>query len=299
MKTGHKYLTILLISCIFITACSGYDRVLFVTKTNVGLDIDTTPPTAEITIARREITIEPVFPDKPANDSDKSDNRQKQQATIVSQDTTLPLLAAYAYQGNFFTPTIMAHFAGGDAAIYLAKQRIDDNEQIDSSICLNGKPQDMRNPLKKIWHWIIRKNDNEAQMDAISNPRPFYFATDTTFGVKIGWNGTGGAYPDALKLGYNRKEFASPPVVIRGGCNGDEDSKHYQATIPSFLATVSNVSVFNAFSSSKVTHVQFIATGRAATEFAKRTSVRQNAIAQMAPEAAEIEARQPKQQEKP
>ncbi len=42
-------------------ACIGYDRMLFTTKSNVGVDLDSTPPTFDVTIARREVVIEPTF----------------------------------------------------------------------------------------------------------------------------------------------------------------------------------------------------------------------------------------------
>src|SRR5260221_8870721 len=39
----------------------GYNQTLFATTANVGIDIDTKPPTAEISIARREGVIAPTF----------------------------------------------------------------------------------------------------------------------------------------------------------------------------------------------------------------------------------------------
>ena len=39
----------------------GYNSTLFYTQSNIGLDAETKPPTAEISIARREGVIEPGF----------------------------------------------------------------------------------------------------------------------------------------------------------------------------------------------------------------------------------------------
>ena len=46
------------LSCLFAIAallqgCAGYNTVMFMTKSNAGLDIDMKPPTAEISISRK------------------------------------------------------------------------------------------------------------------------------------------------------------------------------------------------------------------------------------------------------
>ena len=53
------------ISGLFIIILSGCasDRALIGTKTNVGIDIDTKPPTADISIGRKEFAILPTFGD--------------------------------------------------------------------------------------------------------------------------------------------------------------------------------------------------------------------------------------------
>lgn len=47
----------------FGVGCVGHNHTLFVTKSNAGLDFETTPPTTEITIARKEFVIAPAFED--------------------------------------------------------------------------------------------------------------------------------------------------------------------------------------------------------------------------------------------
>jgi hypothetical protein len=57
------------------------------------------------------------------------------------------------------------------------------------------------------------------------------------------------------------------------------------------MATIDNASSLERFADSATKHIQFFATGRAATEFAKRKSVRKVAFQQMAPDAAALESK--------
>lgn len=260
-----------------VSGCAG-DRALVATKTNIGLDIDSKPPTAEITIARRELAIQPTFPDI----AEKKDNNGHK-----IKETSLPLLASFDLQGKFFNPRIIGHFAGGDAAVYLAQEPTEDNRTdnkppVDSSLCLNSPPEDTRGWFLKMWTTY-----EEYQKE----PRPFYFATDTAYGLKVAWSGTSGPYPDSLKLGYNRKEFASPPIFVDKdkGCNNGQ-KELWNVKLPSFYAAIDNASGLETFEGGKVNHVQFFATGQAATAFAKRASIRQVAFEGMAPDAAKSEA---------
>jgi len=277
---NHKLkFNIVLISGIFLlSGCAGYDRVLFVTKTNVGLDIDDTPPTAEITIARRELAIAPTYQD------------------TLGEEKTLPLLGSFGLTGGAFDPGISSVFAGGDAAVILVAENKGDIKW-DSSLCLGQKP-DARGPIKRFWHWITFTD--YKKIDARASPRAFYFATDTSFGVKVGWNGTGGPYPTSLKLGYNRMELASPPVFIKKGCKsgrgGTDAETEWEVKVPSFFASLDNKGNFLSESgvpgpavTGGVTHVQFFATGAVAKAWAGRSSVKKETFKRMAPEAAKLE----------
>lgn len=261
-----------------VSGCAG-DRVLMATKTNVGLDIDTKPPTAEITIARRELAIQPTFPQtKGKKDSNGNE----------SKETALPLLGSFGLQGNFLNPRITGQFAGGDAAVYLAQES---NDPVDSSLCLKEPPEDPRGWFLKTWHYLTGTTLEEYQKEA----RPFYFATDTAYGLKVAWSGTSGPYPDSLKLGYNRKEFASAPIFFDAGCSGGQQGTNVK--LPSFYASIDNASGWDDKANEsapiwkgKLNHIQFFATGQAANTFAKRASVRQVAFQNMAPDAAKSEA---------
>ena len=278
-----------------LVGCAGYDSLLLATKTNVGLDIDTQPPTAEITIARRELAIQPTYPNtKPESNitdvsGNKSDKRTKDDINNATPNA-LPLMAAFGIQG-IFDPHITAYFAGGDAAVLLAQEISD--EKFNSGICLDKKPDDTRSGIVKIWDHLL--NNDVATNE--TNPRPFYFATDTAFGLKAAWSGTTGPYPDTIKLGYNRKEFAYAPIFVTEGCPNESQKPNqppnnkdpYHVHSPSFLAKIDNSNTLEAFNKSNIVHTQFFATGKAATEFAKRPSVRQIAFKHMAPEAAKLE----------
>ena len=80
-----------------LTGC-GTDRLLFVTKSTVGIDIDSRPPTSEIAINRKEGVIERVF----------------------EGGQTPPVVASFKADANpiarFFGFGIGSTFATGDAA---------------------------------------------------------------------------------------------------------------------------------------------------------------------------------------
>ncbi|MCK9397398.1 MAG: hypothetical protein M0Q44_17640 [Methylobacter sp.] len=166
MKFTFTSRIVLILSGAVVSGCAG-DRVLMATKTNVGLDIDTKPPTAEITIARKEMAILPTFPGafdnaQPEHNSitpttngsadteqitaDKTMLSVQSEKATNGKESTLPMLASFGLEGGFFNPKITGHFAGGDAAVYLAGE----DGEVDSTLCLaSEKKIDMRSPLLK------------------------------------------------------------------------------------------------------------------------------------------------------
>lgn len=295
---------ILVVSTLFMVSCAGYDHALLVTKTNVGIDIDTTPPTAEMTIARREIAIQPTYP--------LSDGTE----------VALPLLASFGLQGNFLNPRITSYFAGGTAANYIV-QKDEVKDLPEASFCLKKEKKIVQDQKCLVQERINNKNNNQNLSGCPENndsathgeedhpldtrgwflklitqtpfseyrktPKPFYFATDTSFGIKVAWSGTTAAYPDTLKIGYNRKEFALPPIFLEKGCKGEDLATRWQVRMPSFLASTDNVSAFETPENSGVNHIQFFATGTVANAFANRPSVKRMAFSRMSPEASMLE----------
>ena len=285
MKRQVKTNVLLAIGILSLSGCAGYDRILFATKTNVGLDIDDKPPTAEITVARRELAITPAFQD------------------ATGDEKTLPLLASFGLTGNFLNPEITSRFAGGNAALIIARgpnQTTTTLDGHDPSLCLNKKP-DMRPLWKKIWHFVTFQDKKNVEDDT----RAFFFATDTAFGLKAAWDGVTGPYPSTLKLGYNRRELAFPPVFATAASTcepkpdntamesagehgrpdntinkgtGEQNKKDneegwWKVTVPSFVAALDNSSTLKERFESGVTHIQFFATGQAASDFVKRPEV--------------------------
>ena len=251
MNLKIKHGLLLSIGIFTLTGCAGHDRILFATKTNVGLDIDDKPPTAEITIARRELAITPTFQD------------------AQGVEKTLPLLASFGLTGNFLDPEITSRFAGGRAALVLAQGPNGTAVPGDSSLCLSKAP-DTRPLLKKIWPFSLMRGKEDT--------RAFYFATDTAFGLKAAWDGTTGPYPSTVKLGYNRKELAFPPIFATADSScTTADTPHgstgSRVTIPSFVASLDNSSTLKEWFESGVTHIQFFATGQAASDFVSRREV--------------------------
>ena len=62
MDFGYFRETLLLLLLILLVSCStGKDSILFVTKTSLGVDIDSKSPTLDIGYTRKEMTLAPQF----------------------------------------------------------------------------------------------------------------------------------------------------------------------------------------------------------------------------------------------
>lgn len=222
-----------LISLTAVTAmfqgCAGYNTTMFMTKSNAGLDIDMKPPTAEINISRKEAVIEPAF----------------------EKGQTPPVMASFKPNvhfggalGNYFLGVDQT-FAGGDAALTMAMLYADPTPtfveagKFDSTL-------DITNNNSNTNHcWFYREFFTPANPDEI---RPFFFGTDTQLGLKVAWSGAGGQFPDTVKAGFNRKEFAWAPITM------SQDGKHIK--MPSFLATIqSNIGGESSTNKSDITNI--------------------------------------------
>jgi hypothetical protein len=208
----------------------GNNQLLFVTKSNFGLDIDTTPATAEITLARREGVIGPVF----------------------EGGVHPPIAANFYVHSEMFTANVLATFAGGAAAEELSAPAGDLQRQGNSStsgvLCISRKP-------------------DGADFPGPGEVKPFLFGTDTSVGLKVGWSGMTATYPNSLKFGYNRKEFALAPVMGNAeGCT--TAGRMYGVKMPSFLAAINSGFEVKALDKTSFTHSQFISTGKSAEALA-------------------------------
>lgn len=257
--------------------CVGHNHTLFVTKSNAGLDFEATPPTTEITIARKEGVIAPSF---------------EEGATPPVMASFQPHVGSNSGLKNFFFGVDQT-FAGGDAAIAMAGlfNRPDapafSATEHDSAITV-------KDPTPKLpWNAI----------PPAGTVRPFVFATDTMFGLKIGWSGVA-QVPDSVKAGFNRKEFAWAPLsksevrattipaqtVTETLADGStrtttRSAQSYNTVslkIPSFLATVDSDANTEGLDA-KVSSVQYFATGKAATLLALQPAVRKALFVRMDP----------------
>ena len=247
-----------------LTGCAGYNTTMFMTKSNAGLDLDAKPPTAEINISRKEAVIEPVF----------------------EKGQTPPVMASFkphtGYGSSFqnYFLGVDQTFAGGDAAKTMAMLydsptfTVGDDSIFDSALKLET-------PITSSNVFIT-----PAPPGVI---RPFIFGTDTQLGLKVAWSGAGGQFPDTVKLGFNRKEFAWAPITV------STDKKTVK--MPSFLATIEShigggvdtnqvVGTNDMNHSGGISAIQYFATGEAASRLARQKAVRDAMLKRLDPEYA-------------
>lgn len=234
----------------------GYNTTLFVTKSNIGLDVGTQPPTAEVSIARREGVLAPGF----------------------EGGRTPPVLASFGAAASplsrFFFG-VQSTFVGGDAAVALSQGPGDDKKNHGSVLGLSQKPE-----WKKFLWWDVSVPEK-------GQVRPFSFATDTTLGLKLAWSGMTGQFPDTLQLGFNRKEFAWAPVIgtdqVHCKLPGTAEDGSYAVWMPAFLAVLDNAVEVGSPSETGVKWLQFFATGDPATTLANRDEIRQVMLKRIVP----------------
>lgn len=254
-----------------LSGCAGYNHVLFMTKSNAGLDIDASPPTAEINISRKEVVIAPNF--------------EGGQTPPVVASFGSELGNAKGAPARFFFGADQT-FGGGDAAVTLAEcynLPSDECGKGDATLTLSTEPANA-NPNNPVQNFV-------KGLQKPGQVKPFIFGTDTQFGLKVAWNGAGGVYPETLKLGYNRKEFALAPVTV-GKVQADN---RVEINIPSFLATVNadaeagmaKVEGGGVAGTQSAKWIQYFATGAAATSLATHQEVRAAMLKRMDPKQAE------------
>lgn len=236
----------------------GYTEVLFVTKTNAGLEVSAAPPTIRLDIGRKEGVVAPQF-----------ENGKK-----------LPVMASFRFENDgAFAPSVGSAFATGDAAMTMAALYGDDTPVEDwkarARLVRNGLPTDSTLELKE--EPAIPKILELAGVSyQKKDVRPVFFGTDTTFGVKLSWTGMTGGLPDTATFGYNRKELALVPV--------SQDKSKKKMKIASLLATLdSNTKAGSSSPELDAQYIQYFATGEAATLLALQRDVRASMLARLDP----------------
>lgn len=249
----------------------GYNSMLFYTKTNAGLVVDTQPPEVDLDIGRQEGLLSPSY----------------------EAGKTPPVMASFRFDSEgFFSNYLGSAFATGDAAVTMArlysapdwpeaagerawtvtKDRWEEKERdFDSAIALYEDPK---------MPWFVPKEEPGAV-------RPVLFGTDTSFGFKLAWKNPASPYPDYFRLGYQRRELAVAAVTIGQARDADgEFLDHLEARVPSLLATVDASVKLREPWKSGFEYLQYFASGRAATALAMRRDVRGAMLRRLDPESA-------------
>jgi hypothetical protein len=249
--------------CTSMAGCSvGYNRLIFVTKSNVGLDVDSQPPTAQLAIARTEGAFAPVF----------------------EGGNTIPLLASFRFKSSgAFASNIGSVFAAGDSAVAMA--RLYDSNSIPAGDLTVDE-----------WKKLVAKFDSTVPLTVAPTfpdfvkpqkkgaVRPVMFGTDTSLGLKLGWSGLTAHVPDTMRFGYTRKELAWAPIEILFTPDAEGSSTGAGTAVsPSLLATIDTGSDPKGVGDLGLTHLQYFATGSAATALTLRQEVRQALIQRIDP----------------
>lgn len=257
---------LILFTLTFTVGCApGYNSVVFVTRSNAGIDLDATPVTTEATIAREEYLIAPAY-----------ENGQ-----------TLPVLASFSSDHNFaskFLFGVGSTFSTGEAAYNMAYLYNSQSEMVPLQAGCNRESKVQ----------LSSKPDLPGLLDFLEagETKPVVFTTNTMLGLKVGWaNGTA-PVPTTLKIGFNRKEIAWAPVGIED-CSLDATGSRYAANIPSLLATLDASSEAGQAGNTNLTFLQYFASGAAAIELSKKYGVRRSMLTRLDPaNEARFEARQ-------
>lgn len=253
MRNNYLQLIGLLVVLVLQGCAIGYDSILFATKSNMGVDFDSAPPNLEVAISRQEGVFEPVF----------------------EGGQTVPVMASFASDSMSFTKFfwgVNSTFTMGEAAhnmteLYDSKLTIPNKSYVKVTVSEKPKAYDFFNNEKT--EYIDISDKTPIKPSDIVSVRPVLFGTDTSLGIKVKWSGATAQYPSAINIGYKRKEVAVAPLAIsKIGASG----KKYEIDSPSLLATID--SDFTVEGGTKLTYLQYFATGAAANNLSVQPAVR-------------------------
>jgi hypothetical protein len=194
MNTTTKILSAVLVSSVISGCGIGQKKVLFTTRTNIGLDVDAKQFTAQINIDRQEAVIGPTF-----------EGGQHVPITAAFRNNSKLL-------GGFGVSSL---FAGGDAALALTTTPKANLVEGESLIPLSEPPQYHKGLIGRFFNLFKDKEriEQEKYLPGPGQVTPFIFDTDTSLGIKLAWTGAAAEFPDKVKIGFNREEFALAPVI--------------------------------------------------------------------------------------
>ena len=177
VTTKSFYQVSIIAGIIFILAgCSslGRDNVLFLTKTSLGVDVDSKPLTLDVGYDRKEGVIGPVM-----------------EKGLIHTN-----MASFHTEVGIVNQAIGQSFSTGQAAVLMSKY-----------IASSARPKLVEIiPDTEIF-------DVTNELNVPLEKKRYVFVTDTSFGFRVNFGMETGGIPDALSLGYKRKEMAFVPLV--------------------------------------------------------------------------------------
>lgn len=241
----------------------GYNSILFVTKSNVGVDVDTHPPTADIGIKRLEGTISPVF----------------------EGGKTPPVLSSFRPESSgLFSGNVSQTFATGDAAHTMAILFASENPCPSFIIKDN-----YNNCIDALSSKIEVKEEPELAIGSLqkNNVRPVFFGTSTGVGMGVVWTGMNSVFPDQFHFGYKRKEIAIAPVARfdEVSTEGTKEVTKKFVGAPSLIATIDSEFKAGSPAETNLKWIQYFATGKAATALALQRDVRTAMLRRLDPKS--------------
>jgi hypothetical protein len=176
-RQASNILVLLVLSVLMLGCSMGKENILFITKTSLGVDIDSKPPTLDIGYTRKEATLSPKF-----------------------EGGVLPQMASFKTDIGFVNTAVGQSFATGNAALLMSKY-----------MGMNSKPADRTADISIS---EIQDNNKDSWVKgSTSKSERYFFGTDTSFALKVTFGLETGGYPDSLSLGYKRKEVAFVPLM--------------------------------------------------------------------------------------
>lgn len=263
----------LILPALLLASCIGTKTALHTSRSTFGVDIDSTPPTTDIGLARTELSVQPAFTQGKTPSSLMGFSANTGQAGFLKR-------FFFGTSSVFSTGQAAANLAGDTN---LTKTTNDDTVEVDLASVTDAQGNEVVEPERPNFLSILfgerrRKPFKEDEMF------PLITGTKTNYGLNIEWDASTQT-PRAVKAGFNRKELSYAPVIgSRAGVNSDGTSRQYKVKLPSVLAAhqmeteVGEVKEQGQNApepgSVKFDYVQYLATGQAAELLAKDGKVR-------------------------
>ena len=240
-------------ACLLLGCGVGKDTMLFTTNTTVGVDLDAKPPTASVAYSRQELVIAPQYQGGRPCAHPKPDPAAKPggRGACCAAGEQIPSVLA-TIRNEMLGFTSRQSFLTGHAADLMAYGILKDADLERDAVCRA---------------YLSSTGTAPADPDY---KKPFFFGTNTVLGFDFRYNPTTGM-PDAVALGFKRKELAYLPLMeIQSGAD-------VVVEVPSVFAGAA-VGVDLA-TGKKADAMQVFATGRAAEFLAASRSLRASLIA--------------------